>query len=31
VLTLTGQGPLSVQEVVRENAATFTVLKASAP
>jgi hypothetical protein len=24
VLTLTGQGPLSVQEVVRKNAATFT-------
>jgi hypothetical protein len=24
VLTLTGQGPLSVQEVVRMNAATFT-------
>jgi len=24
VLTLTGQGPLSVQEFVRRNAATFT-------
>jgi hypothetical protein len=24
VLTLTGQGPLSVQEFVRKNAATFT-------
>ena len=24
VLTLTGQGPLSVQEIVRKNAATFT-------
>jgi hypothetical protein len=26
VLTLTGRGPLSVQEVVRKNAATFTAL-----
>jgi hypothetical protein len=25
VLTLTGQGPLSLQEFVRNNAATFTV------
>jgi hypothetical protein len=24
VLTLTGQGPLSVQEIVRKNAAIFT-------
>jgi hypothetical protein len=24
VLTLTGQGPLSVQEIVRKHAATFT-------
>ena len=24
VLTLTGRGPMSVQEFVRENAATFT-------
>ena len=31
VLTLTGERPLSVQEVVRRNAATFSVLKASAP
>jgi hypothetical protein len=26
VLTLTGKGPLSVQEFVRQNAATFTTL-----
>jgi hypothetical protein len=26
VLTLTGQGPLTVQEFVRKNAATFTAL-----
>jgi hypothetical protein len=26
VLTLTGHGPLSVQEFVRKNAATFTAL-----
>ena len=26
VLTLTGQGPLTVQEFVRNNAATFTAL-----
>jgi hypothetical protein len=26
VLTLTGQGPLSVQEFVRKNAAAFTAL-----
>jgi hypothetical protein len=25
VLTLTGQGPMSVPELVRKNAATFTV------
>jgi hypothetical protein len=30
VLTLTGQRPLSVQEVVRRNAATFTALAKSA-
>jgi hypothetical protein len=30
VLMLTGQRPLSVQEVVRKNAATFTALAKSA-